>query len=91
MKTTTAKRIDDERFEVFLEIIGRLWQFDGEQLLELAETAGVHWTTLYNWRTGEVTHPTMRTFIPVAEALGYEVRLVRRKRGGFVRAVGSKK
>lgn len=45
---------------------------------ELAELAGYGDTTVAYWERGK-TDPTLRRFVDVANALGYDVKLVKRE------------
>jgi len=44
----------------------------------VAEASGVTEPTLYNWYNGRVQNPQLRTIVAVANAIGLEVRAVRR-------------
>ena len=67
----------EQRTAVFMDLIPMIWKLNDAGIRELAKTAGIHWTTLYNWRSAKVTHPSIRTLYTVANALGYDIRLVR--------------
>lgn len=72
------KKIDlDPRAVIFLELIHELWKYGNFHIKDIAEEAGVHFTTLYNWRNAKVVSPRLNTLIAVAEALGYTVELKR--------------
>lgn len=45
----------------------------------VAEAAGITQQTLHNWHRGTVTCPHLRTLMAVAEVLGYDVQLTRRR------------
>lgn len=67
----------DRRTTIFLEIIGELFKYDNAGLEQLAESASIHWVTLYNWKSGKTSLPRLDTITRVAVAMGYELRLVR--------------
>lgn len=74
----TKKKVKLEpREEVFLEIIQELWRYGGDEIKELANEAGVHYSTIYNWRNAKTLSPRISTFIAVAKVLGYTVVLQR--------------
>lgn len=75
MKTEKTIRVDD-RVAIFIKLIGLLWQYDGEGVKNIAFNAGVHYTTLYNWRVGKTRAPRIDTVVKVANELGYAVELV---------------
>ena len=45
---------------------------------ELAKMVGVSVSTIYTFRSGKVSWPRGSTLFPILEALGYELRLVKR-------------
>ena len=69
----------DARTVVFLEIISLLLTYNDAEKKRVAEEAGVHWTTIYNWTHGATLNPHIGTLVKVAEVLGYEVALRRIK------------
>lgn len=78
------------QWQVFTEICGHLWELQGEaQVRELAKAAEVHWTTLYNWRSGAVVAPRLDTLSKVAYVLGYDLVLHRRS-APMLRSVANK-
>jgi len=80
MRLTKAKaKAADMRHEIFLKVIDMLCAYQGQALKDLAETAGVHWTTLYNWQRGEVYSPQLNKVAAVAFAMGYVLVLERAK------------
>lgn len=79
MKNVKLKVSQDTRHQIFLQIIAILWEHDGASMLDLADRAGCHWTTLYNWRTGVVGAPRLDKIADVAQELGYELTLVKRR------------
>lgn len=74
----THKR--DTLIDVYLEIVDALSVMKEYDLEMLALTAGVHKTTLYNWKYCYVMAPRLNTLCAVAEALGYELVLIRKLR-----------
>jgi DNA-binding phage protein len=72
-------RIDTEerRTALFLQVLGCLWRYSDIEKKAVAEEAGCHWTTLYNWCAGKTTHPRIDTLTKVAAALGFEIVLKR--------------
>jgi len=65
-----------ERIEIFedLKAIIADYNFDW-----LAETAGVSPQTLYYWVNGRTRKPRLDTITKVASAVGYKLKLVRRR------------
>ena len=73
----TALKLDEEsRHHLFTEVIEELHKFD---VMDVAERAGVHFTTLYNWMRYETMWPSTRTLFAVAGALGFELKWVRKR------------
>ena len=70
---TTAK----DREKIFLEIIGHLNRYNDAEKKWIAEEAGIHWGTIYNWCAFNTWAPQIRTLAPVARALGYDIVLKR--------------
>jgi DNA-binding phage protein len=79
MKTKKLTKLD-QRTKLLLDMIDILWQYNDAGLCDLAAEAGVHWTTLYNWKAGKTTHPRIDTLVKVATVLGMEIRLVKIKK-----------
>ncbi len=80
MRTATAQRradapLRDTRHEIFLKIIDLLGGYEGQALKDLADEAGVHFTTIYNWQRGDVFCPQFNKVAAVAVALGYTLVL----------------
>jgi predicted ArsR family transcriptional regulator len=69
----------DTREEIFLDLIHELWKYSDEGLREIAEQAGCHWGTLYNWKAGKTMAPRIDKLAPVARVLGYNVTLTKIK------------
>jgi len=65
------KEINMKAFEELKDILKNY------NLETVADVAGVHFTTLYNWLSGKTKNPHLRTFIKVAKAMGFEVMLRR--------------
>lgn len=61
-------------WEIFEQLVEELEKHQDEFAI-IAYNAGVSVTTLYNWVNWQVSCPQMRTFIPVAKELGYDVVL----------------
>ncbi len=59
---------------VFKELKDELAMYDVQSVADLA---GVHFTTLYNWLEGKTKSPHLRTFCSVANALDMTVALER--------------
>jgi hypothetical protein len=76
MKTNPVHK-QDARHAIFLQIIDLLWGYQGEALKDLAEAAGVHWTTLYKWQRGGTYAPRLDKIAAVAAVMGYTVVLKR--------------
>jgi DNA-binding phage protein len=68
----------------FNHVLDELHGLSSEEMMDLAEEAGVHFTTLYKWRREAPRRPQLGTFWRVMEAFGYE--LVFRRRIGAMRA-----
>lgn len=64
------------RFEIFNQLINELNKY---HLPDVADAAGVSYQTLSNWVSYKVQAPQLRTFIPVAETIGFDLKLVRRQ------------
>jgi hypothetical protein len=67
----------DARHAIFMQIIDLLWGYQGEDLKGLAEEAGIHWTTLYNWQRGCTYAPRLDKIAAVAAVMGYTIVLKR--------------
>lgn len=65
------------REKIFNEIIDHLGRYNDAEKKWIAEEAGVHWGTLYNWCAYSTYSPHLRTIAAVARALGYEIVLKR--------------
>lgn len=72
-----------ERSKLFCDIIGLIASKQWADLRELAEKAEVSAQTLWNWSYGATYNPQINTLVRVAEALGYEITLVRAKRAAL--------
>ena len=57
---------------IFDEVVEELECWD---IKFVAEEAGVSHRCLYNWLEGKVYLPQMRTFLPVAAVLGFDIQL----------------
>lgn len=68
--------------EIFLQLIDELQKYD---LQSVADNSGVSVQTLNNWINMNVSAPQMRTFVPVANVIGFEI-ILRKKRN--IRLVG---
>lgn len=68
-----------ERERIFLEIIEHLSRYNDAEKRWIAETAGIHWGTLYSWCSLKTWAPQIRTLAPVARALGYDIVLKRQR------------
>lgn len=64
---------NDDLIEIFEDIKGMLNAYN---LCSVAFSAGVAVSTVYNWHNGKTKAPRISTFIKVARALGYEVKLI---------------
>lgn len=77
----TKSKIDltdqKDREKIFLELIDILNRYNDAEKKWIAEEAGVHWGTLYNWCSFKTWAPQIRTLAPVARALGYDIVLKR--------------
>jgi len=67
------------REKIFLEIIDHLNRYNDAEKKWIAEEAGVHWGTLYNWCALNTWSPQIRTLAGVARALGYDIVLKRQR------------
>lgn len=75
-------------YAIFMHIVRHLWELKGEaEMRHLADCAEVHFTTLYNWRSGVVSKPRIDTLVKVAHALGYELCWKRTKKRPKLHAV----
>jgi DNA-binding phage protein len=79
-KTQFLQNNVDEREIVFVEVIYDLLMLSDHERKEIADSAGVHWTTLYAWMSVKTRKPRLDTVCRVARALGYEVILKRTSR-----------
>ena len=70
---------ESNKTRIFIDIIHLLWQYNDAGLRSIAEEANVHWTTLYGWRSGKTIAPRSDTLFRVAAALGYDIKLVKKK------------
>lgn len=73
------KTIEKTRADLFIELVGFLQRKSNEQLKQIAEEAGVVAQTLHNWAYGETFNPHLNTIIKVSKAMGYEIRLSKKK------------
>lgn len=81
MATKKAKQIlPDNAVEVLNTILDELEGLSTREMLDLAEDAGLHFTTLYKWRREGVRRPHLNSFWRLAEALGYEITMRRAQR-----------
>lgn len=64
------------RAEVFLDLIVLIGSADP---VALAAEAGISPSTIRNWLNGRTLSPRLNTLLAVADALGYDLRLVRRR------------
>ena len=67
----------DERFQLFLDLLRHLDNFD---LKQVAKDADVHPSTLRKWVFGDTMNPRLNTILKVAEATGLQVVLKRASR-----------
>lgn len=65
------------REKIFLQIIDHLNRYNDAEKKWIAEEAGIHWGTLYNWCAFTTFSPQIRTLAAVARALGYDIVLKR--------------
>ncbi len=72
---TTNERKLSERDKIFIEMIEMLWQYTDEGLKQIAYDAGVHWGTLYSWKSAHTMKPRIDTLCKVAKVLGFEIVL----------------
>lgn len=80
-------KTEKQQYKVFMQILDMLNELNDAEKRHLAEQAEVHWVTLYNWCGGFVATPRLDKLINVAEALGYDVELVRRQAKPTLRRV----
>ena len=66
------------RLELINQLCDILYQ-NSDRLMQIAEDAGVHHTTLKYWLSGRTLFPRSDTLYKVATALGYDICLVKRK------------
>lgn len=69
--------LEDDRTDLFLAVLECLWRYNDAEKRVIAMDAGCHWVTLYNWCSGQTTHPRIDTLTNVARALGFKIKLVR--------------
>ncbi len=75
-----ALKLNEETREaIFIDIIHELWKYSTEGIKDIAEQAGVHWTTLYAWKSGATNAPRLDKIAPVARVLGYDIILRKTK------------
>jgi len=67
-------------YKIFEELKITLRLYEHHELVDLAEEAGVHASTLRNWVNDNTLCPQLRTFYPVAFALGYDLKLVKQSK-----------
>ena len=75
--------LEDGREAIFLQVIDELQEYTDYGKRDIAEQAGVHWTTLYYWIAGRTQKPRLDTVCRVARALGFDLSLVRRNTKGL--------
>ena len=68
---------EDRRHAVFRQLLDLLWGYNGEALKELADEAGIHWTTIYAWQRGTTYAPRIDKIAAVAKVLGYTLTLTK--------------
>jgi len=73
------KNVNDP-IAVFEQIKNTLTPMSRDELKGLAEDAGCCVGTLQRWAEDKVDAPRLRTFYKVADALNYEIRLVKRRK-----------
>jgi len=73
--------------KVFNQVLHELNKMEARQRNTLADVADVSRATLYKWQVDPPVSPHLRTFVSVAEAMGYEVRLVKTRKGARLKAV----
>lgn len=78
-KQTADLSSREGREQVFLEIIDHLNRYNSAERAWIAETAGIHQTTINNWCALRTWAPQIRTLAPVARALGYDIVLKRQR------------
>ena len=73
-----SKTTHEDRTKLYLELVALIEkhcpQWKDKQAL--ASEAGVSESLMYQWTNHRIVHPRIHTVIKVADALGYEVRLV---------------
>ena len=69
------KLSEDTREEIFVDLIHELWKYNTDGIKAIAESAGVHWVTLYAWKSGRTNAPRLDKIAPVARVLGYNIVL----------------
>ena len=71
---TFTSNSDDRLIELFLSVCIDLKYVC---LVDVAEAAGCHPTTIRNWRDGKVIAPRVNTLMNVADVLGYNIKWTR--------------
>jgi DNA-binding phage protein len=66
-----------DSMQVFEDIKQELSVMSTDEHKDLAEEAGCHYRTLYNWAMEITLTPRLSTFVKVARAMGYELCLKR--------------
>lgn len=89
-KVAIKEAADQQRDDLFLEVIDKLYHYEGKALLSLAESAGVHYTTLYNWKTVTFS-PRLNTLVRVGAALGMRLIWLKAKPAKLLSIKGGKK
>lgn len=75
------------REDIFLALIAELAKLNDKQIKDVADSARVHWTTLYRWLQEDGTmNPHINTLCRVAPFLGYELFLRRNRVAQLKRA-----
>ena len=75
MKAQKRLKAEDVRHEVFRQLLDLLWGYHGEALKDLADEAGMHWTTIYAWQRGLTYAPRIDKIAAVAAVVGYKLEL----------------
>lgn len=75
MKAQKRLKAEDVRHEVFRQLLDLLWGYHGEALKDLADEAGMHWTTIYAWQRGLTYAPRIDKIAAVAAVVGYRLEL----------------
>jgi predicted transcriptional regulator len=70
-----------EEYKVFADLRKELKNYEGHQLVDLADKAEVSYSTLYFWLDGKTQRPRLDTLSKVAKAMGYGIELVKSKKG----------